>query len=69
MIFLHESGHVVFRLIDTYCGDTYYVENSPFPNVWSSEASCKKNAEQERWDMQAPANFKTCQPEGQKIPV
>ena len=51
MIFLHESGHVVFGLIDTYCGDTYYVENSPFPNVWSSESACKKNAEQERWDM------------------
>jgi hypothetical protein len=50
MIFLHESGHVVFGLIDTYCGDTYYVENSPFPNVWNSEYSCKKNAEQERWD-------------------
>ena len=50
MIFLHESGHVVFGLIDTYCGDTYYVENSPFPNVWDSEYSCKKNAEQERWD-------------------
>jgi len=51
MIFLHESGHVVFGLIDTYCGDTYYVENSPFPNVWSSESACKKNAEKERWDM------------------
>jgi hypothetical protein len=50
MIFLHESGHVVFGLIDTYCGDTYYVENSPFPNVWDSEYSCKKNAEQELWD-------------------
>ncbi len=44
MIFLHESGHVVFGLIDTYCGDTYYVENSPFPNVWDSENSCKENA-------------------------
>ena len=50
MIFLHESGHVVFGLIDTYCGDTYYVENSPFPNVWNTEDSCIKNAEQERWD-------------------
>jgi hypothetical protein len=50
MIFLHESGHVVFGLIDTYCGDTYYIENSPFPNVWSSEYSCKKNAEKEGWD-------------------
>jgi hypothetical protein len=50
MIFLHESGHVVFGLIDTYCGDTYYVENSPFPNVWGSESSCKENARQENWD-------------------
>ena len=50
MIFLHESGHVAFGLIDTYCGDTYYVENSPFPNVWNSEDSCKKNAELEQWD-------------------
>lgn len=50
MIFLHECGHVVFGLIDTYCGDTYYVENSPFPNVWNSEYSCQKSAEQERWD-------------------
>jgi hypothetical protein len=50
MIFLHESGHVVFGLIDTYCGDTYYVENSPFPNVWDSENSCKENARQESWD-------------------
>jgi hypothetical protein len=50
MIFLHESGHVVFGLIDTYCGDTYYVENSPFPNVWDSENSCKDSARQESWD-------------------
>ncbi|HZK31113.1 MAG TPA: PEGA domain-containing protein [Methanoregula sp.] len=50
MIFLHESGHVVFGLIDTYCGDTYYVENSPFPNVWDSENACKENARQESWD-------------------
>ena len=50
MIFLHESGHVVFGLIDTYCGDTYYVENSPFPNVWDSENSCKDSARQEGWD-------------------
>jgi hypothetical protein len=50
LIFLHESGHVVFGLIDTYCGDTYYEENSPFPNVWGSEYSCKKNAEHEGWD-------------------
>jgi hypothetical protein len=53
MIFLHESGHVVFGLIDTYCGETYYVENSPFPNVWSTEESCIKNAENEHWETSA----------------
>jgi hypothetical protein len=50
MIFLHESGHVVFGLIDTYCGDTYYIENSPFPNVWRSEYSCQQTAEQNGWN-------------------
>ncbi|MGA2914023.1 MAG: PEGA domain-containing protein [Methanoregula sp.] len=53
MIFLHESGHVVFGLIDTYCADTYYVENSPFPNVWDTEEACIKDAESEHWDTSA----------------
>jgi hypothetical protein len=50
MIFLHESGHVVFGLIDTYCGETYYEENSPFPNVWNSADACIKNADDQHWD-------------------
>jgi hypothetical protein len=50
MIFLHESGHVVFGLIDTYCGETYYRENTPFPNVWSTQDACIKIAEHERWN-------------------
>ena len=50
MIFLHESGHVVFGLIDTYCGQTYYQENSPSPNVWSSQDACMSSALQERWN-------------------
>lgn len=49
MILLHESGHVVFGLIDTYCGDTYYIENSPFPNVWDTLEACIKDAEKEHW--------------------
>ena len=58
MIFLHESGHVVFGLIDTYCGDTYYVENSPFPNVWDSENSCKDSARRlEGWDSGVVVRF------------
>jgi hypothetical protein len=48
-LFLHESGHVVFGLIDTYCGETYYVENSPNPNVWGSESSCTGTETANHW--------------------
>jgi hypothetical protein len=51
MIFLHESGHVVFGLIDTYCGETYYRENIPSPNVWSSQDACITTARQENWNI------------------
>ena len=51
MIFLHESGHVVFGLIDTYCGETYYRENTPSPNVWSSQDSCITTVRQEQWNI------------------
>jgi hypothetical protein len=51
MIFLHESGHVVFGLIDTYCGPTYYRENSPAPNVWSTQDACIASAIREYWDV------------------
>ena len=50
MIFLHESGHLVFGLIDTYCGPTYYRENTPSPNVWSTLDSCIASATQEHWN-------------------
>ncbi len=49
-LFYHENGHVMFGLIDTYCGDTYYVENDPDPNVWSSEGSCAASAKADQWD-------------------
>ncbi len=45
-IFLHESGHAIFGLMDTYCGDTYYSENMPFPNIWQSENSCNSDTTQ-----------------------
>lgn len=44
LLFLHESGHAIFGLIDTYCGNTDYRMNEPFPNVWSSQASCASDA-------------------------
>ena len=50
MIFLHESGHVVFGLIDTYCGPTYYRENTPSPNVWSTQDACITSALREHWN-------------------
>ena len=46
----HENGHAMFGLVDTYCGDTYYVENDPDPNIWSSASSCVANAKTDQWD-------------------
>ncbi|MFA6332151.1 MAG: PEGA domain-containing protein [Methanoregula sp.] len=53
VLFLHESGHAIFGLIDTYCGSTEYWQNDPDPNVWSSEAGCVKDATAHSWDPSA----------------
>jgi hypothetical protein len=37
---VHEAGHAVFSVVDTYCGDTSYSQNDPFANVWSSQTAC-----------------------------
>jgi len=37
---VHEAGHAVFAVVDTYCGDTSYSQNDPFANVWSSQTAC-----------------------------
>ncbi len=47
-LFDHETGHAVFGLVDTYCGTTYYYENSPYPNVWSSTDTCKADAQSDK---------------------
>ncbi|MCK9581761.1 MAG: hypothetical protein M0Q92_15125, partial [Methanoregula sp.] len=44
-LFRHETGHAVFELIDTYCGTTYYYQNNPYPNVWTSPESCRADAQ------------------------
>lgn len=49
-LFLHESGHAIFGLIDTYCGGTEYWQNDPNPNVWSSRESCMQYARGNGWD-------------------
>ncbi len=40
----HESGHGLYGLVDTYCGDTDYFENTPYPNIWSSQNGCISSA-------------------------
>jgi len=44
MIVTHETGHAAFGLVDTYCGDTHYWQNDPYPNVWASLESCRADA-------------------------
>jgi hypothetical protein len=44
VLFLHETGHAIFGLIDTYCSNTLYWQNDPDPNVWSSQENCVKDA-------------------------
>jgi hypothetical protein len=45
-----ETGHALFGLDDTFCGDTYYWQNDPYPNVWSSLASCQADAQSHNRD-------------------
>ncbi len=52
MLFRHETGHAVFELIDTYCGETYYYQNDPYPNVWTSLESCRADAQSNNRDPQ-----------------
>ena len=50
LLFVHETGHAVFGLVDTYCGNTYYYQNSPYPNVWTSPDSCTADAQADNRD-------------------
>ncbi|NMB79537.1 MAG: hypothetical protein GYA23_10650, partial [Methanomicrobiales archaeon] len=49
-LFKHETGHAVFGLVDTYCGDTYYYQNDPYPNVWASLEACTSDAQKNNRD-------------------
>ena len=40
----HENGHALYDLVDTYCGNTYYYQNDPHANVWSSRENCESDA-------------------------
>jgi hypothetical protein len=50
MVFLHESGHALFGLMDTYCGQTYYAQNDPAPNIWNTEGNCTLQARKTGWN-------------------
>jgi len=49
-IFLHETGHAMFGLMDTYCGNTYYEENQPSANIWVSKENCRNDAQNYGWN-------------------
>ncbi|MGB8309161.1 MAG: PEGA domain-containing protein [Methanoregula sp.] len=50
-IFLHESGHAIWGLVDTFCGVTdYYTVVNPDPNIWRSEAACNVSATSNHWN-------------------
>jgi hypothetical protein len=53
VLFLHECGHAIFGLVDTYCDNTIYWQNEPDPNVWSSRENCVKDATTNSWDSSA----------------
>ena len=48
---LHESGHAIFGLSDTYCGRTGYRNNPPHANAWTSLANCQTDISGRGWDM------------------
>lgn len=45
-----EIGHGLYDLVDTFCGDTYYAQFDPNPNVWTSLAACQQNALANSWN-------------------
>ena len=47
---MHEIGHGLYGLMDTYCGNSYYIENKQNPNIWSSEAGCREAALANNWN-------------------
>lgn len=46
---MHEIGHGLYGLVDTYCGDTYYFENDPNTNVWNSNKKCQVAVTAHNW--------------------
>ena len=58
---MHEIGHGLYGLMDTYCGNTYYNENDPNPNVWNSEEKCQAAAIANNWN---PGNCRQVQDTG-----
>jgi hypothetical protein len=47
---MHEIGHGLYGLMDTYCGGTWYSQNDPNPNLWDSEEKCQAAAVANNWN-------------------
>jgi hypothetical protein len=48
---LHEAGHGIFDLVDTYCDPrTPYKQISTWPNVWTSLSSCRNDIHGRGWN-------------------
>jgi hypothetical protein len=48
---MHEEGHGIFGLIDTYCAInvTFYGQASPYPNLWGSLDNCTRDISSQGW--------------------
>jgi hypothetical protein len=48
---IHESSHSIFGLEDEYCGNSSYMQNDPFPNIWGSLGACMHDAALAGWQL------------------
>ena len=55
----HEAGHATFGLVDEYCGNTFYTQNDPASNVWSSQTNCQNAAANAGWTQGACTQIAT----------
>jgi hypothetical protein len=69
---LHESGHGIFGLVDTYCSrpgiDTSYWQSDPYSNVWTSESNCKQ-APASQYGTLNPANCRRIEADDPATPA
>ena len=50
-VLMHESGHAIFGLNDTYCGNTHYEPSIINTNIWSTYLKCLLDSQAESWTL------------------